>query len=177
MKHKEKKNTKKILLIILLLLLLLIPFSCTVFGTRYENGNHSSGNIKKEIDSLDDYDDEIEDDFMFVDEESLEEEIFNPDVEELDFKDNYRYSYTNYNNNTNSKNDYNSNESNLNIKDLVASISYSTNSLTYKTVVATITSNKELEEVKGWTLSEDKKTLTKEYSSNTEENVTIKDKD
>ena len=59
MKHKEKKNTKKILLIILLLLLLLIPFSCTVFGTRYENGNHSSGNIKKEIDSLDDYDDEI----------------------------------------------------------------------------------------------------------------------
>lgn len=43
-----------------------------------------------------------------------------------------------------------------------------------KTVIATIQSNKELERLDGWELSEDKKTLTKEYKTNTKETVEVK---
>ena len=39
----------------------------------------------------------------------------------------------------------------------------------------TIVSNKELQELEGWSLSLDKKTLTKLYSNNTKENIIIKD--
>ena len=44
-----------------------------------------------------------------------------------------------------------------------------------KSVLVTITSNEEIQEVEGWTLSSDKKVLTKEYSVNTKETITVKD--
>ena len=57
----------------------------------------------------------------------------------------------------------------------VLNISYSTTTPTNKSVTATITSNKKVQEIEGWTLSENKKTLTKEYSSNYEGNITVYD--
>lgn len=55
--------------------------------------------------------------------------------------------------------------------------SYSTTQLTNKDVLVTITSNKEIKEVEGWTLGVDKKTLTKVYAQNESENVTVFDLD
>ena len=46
---------------------------------------------------------------------------------------------------------------------------------TNKEMLVTITSNKELEPVEGWTLSEDKKTLTKTYKENKDEVIILKD--
>lgn len=42
-------------------------------------------------------------------------------------------------------------------------------------IIVQIQSNEEIEEVEGWNLSQDKKKLQKEYSSNTEENIKIQD--
>ena len=59
-----------------------------------------------------------------------------------------------------------------------ATVSYSTTSSTTGSVVVTITSNEEIQEVSGWKLSTDKLKLTKEYISNTiasGENITIRD--
>ena len=56
-----------------------------------------------------------------------------------------------------------------------AQVSYSTTELTNKNVVVTIKANKQLQEISGWTLLSDKQTLTKTYTSNTTETVTIKD--
>ena len=55
------------------------------------------------------------------------------------------------------------------------SIEYSTKNPTKENVIVTITSNEEIQEVEGWTLSSDKKVLIKEYSANTKETITIKD--
>ena len=55
------------------------------------------------------------------------------------------------------------------------SIGYSTKNSTRENVKVTITSNEEVQAIQGWTLSNDKKTLTKEYSANTKETITIKD--
>ena len=57
----------------------------------------------------------------------------------------------------------------------VLNISYSTTAPTNKSVTATITSNEKIQEVEGWTLSEDKKTLTKKYLSNYKEDITVYD--
>ena len=54
-------------------------------------------------------------------------------------------------------------------------VGYSTKNPTRENVTVTITSNEEVQAITGWTLSSDKKTLTKEYSANTKEAVTIKD--
>ena len=55
------------------------------------------------------------------------------------------------------------------------SVKYSTTNPTNKNVTVTITANEEVQAVTGWTLSTDKKTLTKAYSQNTEEEITVKD--
>ena len=55
------------------------------------------------------------------------------------------------------------------------SIEYSDIIETKECVTVTIKSNEELQELEGWTLSEDKKTLTKVYTENVEETVTLKD--
>ena len=55
----------------------------------------------------------------------------------------------------------------------IAVVNYSTTKATNRAVTVTITSNQELKSLNGWTLSTDKKRLTKVYSSNSAENVTI----
>ncbi len=65
--------------------------------------------------------------------------------------------------------------SNIDKTGLSVNVGYSTKNPTRENVIVTITSNKEVEAVQGWTLSSDKKTLTKEYSANTKETITIKD--
>lgn len=52
---------------------------------------------------------------------------------------------------------------------------YSTTELTNGNVTVTITSGEELQAIDGWTLAEDKKSMTKEYTENTEAEVTVKD--
>ena len=54
-------------------------------------------------------------------------------------------------------------------------VSYSTKSPTNKNVIATITANEEIKSISGWTLSDNKKKLTKEYSQNVNENIIVKD--
>lgn len=54
-------------------------------------------------------------------------------------------------------------------------IKYSTLNYTQEPVTVTITANEEIQAINGWTRSSDRKTLTKEYSKNTEEEITIKD--
>ena len=54
-------------------------------------------------------------------------------------------------------------------------VAYSTTALTSQNVIVTLTANEVLQEVEGWTLSADKKTLTKEYSENKTEEITLKD--
>ena len=54
-------------------------------------------------------------------------------------------------------------------------VNYSTTLSTNEDVTVTITANEEIQGVEGWTLSEDKKVLTKTYIENTEEEVIIKD--
>ena len=54
-------------------------------------------------------------------------------------------------------------------------IVYSSKNPTNKNVTATINSDEQIQEIAGWTLSSDKRVLTKEYSRNANENITIKD--
>ena len=54
-------------------------------------------------------------------------------------------------------------------------VEYSTKEITRDNVVVKIKANEELQEIEGWTLSEDKKELTKEYNGNTSETITIRD--
>ena len=56
-----------------------------------------------------------------------------------------------------------------------AQVTYSETNPTNKNITATITANEEIQEVEGWTISQDKKKLTKEYEQNAKEEVTIKD--
>lgn len=65
-----------------------------------------------------------------------------------------------------------------NIDDLTApqaDIQYSTTEATNKNVTVTIVANEKIQKVESWTLSEDELTLTKEYTQNGEEEITIKD--
>ena len=64
---------------------------------------------------------------------------------------------------------------NIDTSELQANIRYSTTEVTNKSVTVTITSNKKLQALEGWTLSTDKLTLTKEYTQNVEEEVTVYD--
>ena len=64
------------------------------------------------------------------------------------------------------------------VKPIIEEIKYSIEELTNQNVKVTITTNKIMQEIEGWTLSEDKKTLTKEYTENTSaegEKIDIKD--
>lgn len=55
------------------------------------------------------------------------------------------------------------------------SVTYSPPGITTSSVTATITANEEIQEVTGWTRSADKKHLTKIYSANATESVTVSD--
>ena len=66
--------------------------------------------------------------------------------------------------------------SNIDRESPEVTIEYSTKELTNQNVIVTVTAGEELQEVEGWTLSNDKKVLTKEYEQNIEnEEITIKD--
>ena len=54
-------------------------------------------------------------------------------------------------------------------------VEYSTTLITNKDVTVTITANEEIQEIEGWVLSKDKRILTKVYTENTKEEITIKD--
>lgn len=54
-------------------------------------------------------------------------------------------------------------------------VTYSTKEVTSGKVEVTIKAKEEMQEVEGWTLSKDKKTLKKEYTQNTQEEVKVKD--
>ena len=64
-----------------------------------------------------------------------------------------------------------------NTENLTATVKYSTTATTTGSVTATITTNKPVEKVDGWNLSSDGKTLTKTYTENKTETVTLKDSD
>ena len=74
----------------------------------------------------------------------------------------------------------NKNVNNINVKisnveELNASVNYSTQELTNGNVTATIVANKEIQEVSGWTRAANMKSLTKVYTENAQESVTVKD--
>ena len=54
-------------------------------------------------------------------------------------------------------------------------VTYSKTDITNKDVVVTITANEELKSISGWTLAEDKKSMTKTYSTNIDTAITITD--
>lgn len=58
---------------------------------------------------------------------------------------------------------------------LKATVKYSTVEPTNQNVIVTITADKEMQEVEGWKLDASKKVMTKEYTENKEEEITIKD--
>lgn len=63
------------------------------------------------------------------------------------------------------------------IEELTATVSYDPTTTTAGTVTATIKTNKRVNPVDGWTLSDDRMTLTKVYSSNVSETVHLVDED
>ena len=54
-------------------------------------------------------------------------------------------------------------------------VEYTTNTYTKDNVIVKVKANEEVQEIEGWTLSSDKKILTKEYTENTEETITVQD--
>ena len=54
-------------------------------------------------------------------------------------------------------------------------ISKNITEITNNNVIVSLNSNKQLQELEGWDLSEDKKVLTKEYENNQDETITVKD--
>ena len=64
---------------------------------------------------------------------------------------------------------------NIDKTSLVTNVSYSTTLPTNENVVVTISSNKQLQELEGWTLSQDKKSLSKVYQTNNSEQITVYD--
>ena len=58
---------------------------------------------------------------------------------------------------------------------LTVNVTYSTTEPTNQTVIVTITANKEIKETSGWSLSSDKKSITKTYTENIDENITVTD--
>ena len=63
------------------------------------------------------------------------------------------------------------------VTELTATVSYNPTETTTGTVTATIKTNKKVNKVEGWTISDDGKTLTKTYSKNQTETVTLEDED
>ena len=74
----------------------------------------------------------------------------------------------------------NTKEANIQISNIdktapTLNVTYSTQNLTREDVTVTITANEKIQAVSGWTLSSDELKLTKTYSQNTNEKVTVKD--
>lgn len=65
--------------------------------------------------------------------------------------------------------------SNIDTNEIQARVEYSETKLTNKSVTVEIMTNKEIKEIEGWTLSQDKMKLTKEYMENADETVKLQD--
>lgn len=63
------------------------------------------------------------------------------------------------------------------VTELTATVSYNPTETTTGTVTAIIKTNKKVNKVEGWTISDDGKTLTKTYSKNQTDTVTLEDED
>lgn len=171
---RDVKIIKKIVIIFILFLLLLIPISCSMIN-KSSDKEKSDNNKKNSLIDKRDKDDETlfsddNDDLEITDEDNIDQN------EDLDI-------WTTYlpNKKYVSKGKDISGVSNVsndqNINSLEVNVSYSNESPTYNKVTATISSDSELLPVDGWTLSSDKKSLTKEYDKNILENVTVKSVD
>lgn len=61
------------------------------------------------------------------------------------------------------------------VEEFLTNVIYSLEEKTNQDVEVTINSNKQLKELEGWTLSQDKKSMTKIYSNNIKEEITVSD--
>ena len=68
-----------------------------------------------------------------------------------------------------------SEEINLDTKAPELEITYTPSGKTTQNVIVTIKANEEIQEIEGWTISADKRILTKEYDENMEETIIVKD--
>ena len=68
-----------------------------------------------------------------------------------------------------------SEEINLDTKAPELEITYNPSEKTTQNVIVTIKANEEIQEIEGWTISADKRILTKEYDENMEETIIVKD--
>ena len=78
---------------------------------------------------------------------------------------------------TTNNTDNQDNKNDTTTENLTATVKYSSTKETTEPVTVTITANKKLTKVNGWTLSSDGKSLTKTYTVNAKESVTLKDED
>ena len=63
----------------------------------------------------------------------------------------------------------------INTNDFLVNVSYSTTEITNENVTVTLIANKEVQDLEGWTKSNNGMELTKEYTENKEETVIVKD--
>lgn len=181
---RDVKIIKKIVIIFILFLLLLIPISCSMINksSDKEKGDNNKQNSlidKKNKDDETLFSDD-NDDLEITDEDNIDQN------EDLDiwttYLPNKKYvskgkDISGVSNVGNDQSGINGDSNDQNINSLEVNVSYSNESPTYNKVTATISSDSELLPVDGWTLSSDKKSLTKEYDKNILENVTVKSVD
>lgn len=79
--------------------------------------------------------------------------------------------------NTDNSENKNETDKDKTVTELTTTVSYNPTESTTVTVTATIKTNKKGNKVDGWTLSDDERTLTKTYSSNITEELTLVDED
>ena len=172
---EEKKKSKKIL--VLLLLLLLVPtFYITINNKKTNMDNESEEHEKYDNSDGYDYNDENDDitsdtpEIVELDEQEIPE-MDNTSMPSIYKKTNKRVA------SDSEKKDYNANNNSESpkINKLKLSTEYSRTIPTYNSVTVTITSNKKLKQLSGWTLSEDGLTLTKEYEVNAKEKIKVTD--
>ncbi|MBE6157604.1 MAG: leucine-rich repeat domain-containing protein [Firmicutes bacterium] len=174
---EEKTSKKKLLIIILFLLLILLVAYIAIKSkkpdiedkTKNEDYEYYYDDEDNENNKLDESDESTE---LPTEEVSFISEIKAPAK--------FTFRNTSVNNNDNSssinKTEFKrkTNNNNQNVK-LEIKTSYDRLGATYETVTVTITSNKKLKQLDGWTLSEDGLTLTKEYNQNIKEKIKVTD--
>lgn len=83
----------------------------------------------------------------------------------------------NFDGNTDNSENKNETDKDKTVTELTTTVSYNPTESTTGTVTATIKTNKKVNKVDGWTLSDDGRTLTKTYSKNITEELTLVDDD
>ena len=109
--------------------------------------------------------------FNFKAKEGIEATTANISLEKIEIvKDDYTVQYAN-----NSSNNIEIIEPDITPPTLTVKYSINQGTKTNKNVTATVEANEEIQALSGWTLSTDKRKLTKTYSQNTSENISVKD--